>query len=49
MTIINYEYKYKEKMSGESIVNNDVDLSDVKFASGITNINFGFYPDTDVC
>ena len=24
-------------------------LIDVKFASGIKNINFGFYPYTDVC
>ena len=25
------------------------DIIDVKFASGIKNINFGFYPYTDVC
>ena len=24
-------------------------IIDVKFASGIKNINFGFYPYTDVC
>ena len=24
-------------------------ITDVKFASGIKNINFGFYPYTDVC
>ena len=29
--------------------NDDQNIIDVKFASGIKNTNFGFYPYTDVC
>ena len=34
---------------GWHIAKTDVKIRDVKFASGIKNISFGFYPYTDVC